>query len=150
MGGWCAEALVVLLLGCGVRLGAAGREEAGRVSLKGGDVSLLTRIEELGGVYREGGERGGDGVNDCVNDGVGGEGKSAVGRRQSAGKSKGGQEGGIGGVNDLVNGGDGERGFSTHPLIRPSAAPDFVLFPTMFGEGGNALPGIAVSERKSP
>ena len=83
MGGWCAEALVVLLLGCGVRLGAAGREEAGRVSLKGGDVSLLTRIEELGGVYREGGERGGDGVNDCVNDGVGGEGS-----RQSAGGSR--------------------------------------------------------------
>jgi len=41
MGGWCGEAIVVLLLAGAMAAGAVGREEAGRVFLKGGDVSLL-------------------------------------------------------------------------------------------------------------
>lgn len=57
MGRWCAEVVVTLLLAGAVAAATAGREEAGRVFLKGGDVSLLARVEERGGVYREAGEK---------------------------------------------------------------------------------------------
>ncbi|MBL7224348.1 MAG: glycosyl hydrolase 53 family protein, partial [Candidatus Brocadiae bacterium] len=53
-----AEAAAVLLLvGAVAAAGAARREEAKRVFLKGGDISMLTRIEGVGGVYREEGEK---------------------------------------------------------------------------------------------
>ena len=54
MSGSCPQVALLVVVACGVA--AARREEAGRVFLKGGDVSLLARIEGLGGVYREGGE----------------------------------------------------------------------------------------------
>ncbi len=57
MGGCCAEVVVILLFAGAVAAGAAGGEEPERVFLKGGDVSLLGRIEERGGVYREHGEK---------------------------------------------------------------------------------------------